>query len=46
VTFVVERGTAPTRGEAAELTYPAIEEETATRLGEGDRRPSWSGCVT
>ena len=30
----------PTRGEAAELTYPAIEEETARRLGEGDRRPS------
>jgi len=43
VTFVVERDAAPTREEAAELAYPAIGEETARRLGEGDWRPSLSG---
>jgi hypothetical protein len=43
VTFVVERDTAPTRDEAAELAYPAIGKETARRLGEGDWRPSVSG---
>jgi hypothetical protein len=37
---VVRWGTAPTRDEAVQLIWPAIEEETARALGAGDWRPS------
>jgi hypothetical protein len=36
----LRRETAPTRTEAVELIWPAIEEETARALGPGDWRPS------
>jgi hypothetical protein len=38
--LVVEQDTTPTRVEAAQLAYPAIAQETARLLGEGDWRPS------
>ena len=37
---VVRRETAPTRDEAVQLIWPAIEDETARALGAGDWRPS------
>jgi hypothetical protein len=37
---VIRRETAPTRDEAVQLIWPAIEEETARALGAGDWRPS------
>jgi hypothetical protein len=36
----VRREIAPTRDEAVQLIWPAIEEETARALGAGDWRPS------
>lgn len=42
VTVEVRRESAPTREEAVELVWPAVEQETARALGEGDWRPSLS----
>jgi hypothetical protein len=42
VTIEVRREAAPGRHEAARLVRPAIEQETARALGEGDWRPSLS----
>ncbi len=42
VTIEVRREAAPARDEAAQLVWPAIEQETARALGEGDWRPSLS----
>jgi hypothetical protein len=41
-TIEVEREAAPARDEAVQLVWPAIEQETARALGEGDWRPSLS----
>lgn len=40
VAIEVQRETTPTRDEATQLVWPAIEEETTRALGEGDWRPS------
>jgi hypothetical protein len=42
VTIEVEREAAPARDEAVQLVWPAVEQETARALGEGDWRPSLS----
>ena len=42
VTIEVEREAAPARDQAVQLVWPAIEQETARALGEGDWRPSLS----
>jgi hypothetical protein len=42
VTIEVEREAAPARDEAVRLVWPAVEQETARALGEGDWRPSLS----
>ena len=42
VTIEVRQESAPTRHEAVQLVWPAIEEETSRALGEGDWRPSLS----
>jgi hypothetical protein len=41
-TIEVQREAAPARDEAVQLVWPAIEQETARALGEGDWRPSLS----
>ena len=42
VTIEVRQESAPTRDEAVQLVWPAVEEETSRALGEGDWRPSLS----
>jgi hypothetical protein len=42
VTIEVQREGAPARDEAVRLVWPAVEQETARALGEGDWRPSLS----
>jgi len=42
VTIEVKREAAPARDEAVQLVWPAVEQETARALGEGDWRPSLS----
>jgi hypothetical protein len=45
VTIEVQREAAPARDEAAQLVWPAIEQETARALGAGDWRPSLSSLT-
>ena len=45
VTIEVQREAAPARDEAVQLVWPAIEQETARALGEGDWRPSLSSLT-
>jgi hypothetical protein len=40
VSIDVERASPPTRDEAVDLVWPAVEQETTRALGEGDWRPS------
>jgi hypothetical protein len=42
VTIEIQREDPPARDEAVQLVWPAIEQETARALGEGDWRPSLS----